>query len=166
MRILAVLAMVLILGACSTINGRTTQWIEIDTLDVVDADCHLETPKHKYRIITPGRERIEKTRHEMTITCTHDGYHDQVMTIMPLKDEVNLKKNIVTGYTGFAVDFATNAMYVYPERVEISMIAKDDIVVRDQAEMRGSNKTPLRKDDGSSYSKEYIEGLFKDGLQK
>ena len=74
-RVLAIGLAVLGLWSCSWIVRGTSQDIFINTIPA-GADCILEREGREIATLanTPGTVSVEKTKHDITITCTKDGY--------------------------------------------------------------------------------------------
>ena len=74
-RVLAIGLAALGLWSCSSIVQGTSQDIFINTTPA-SASCILEREGQKIGAVasTPGTVSVEKTKHDITITCTKDGY--------------------------------------------------------------------------------------------
>lgn len=74
-RVLAIGLTALGLWSCSSIVQGTSQDIFINTTPA-SASCILEREGQKIGAVasTPGTVSVEKTKHDITITCTKDGY--------------------------------------------------------------------------------------------
>lgn len=120
------------LSSCATMLDRTTQTIEVYTPGVEMVDCILDTPEHRYRLLTPNKARVEKSRFDIVATCTKAGYEDAIRTLHP-KISGNAFWNVFNGVIpGTSYDIASNAIYLYPSKIEIDMIplAPKDVVFK------------------------------------
>ena len=74
-RVLAIGLAALGLWSCSWIVQGTSQDIFVNTTPA-GADCILEREGREIATLanTPGTVSVEKTKHDLTITCTKDGY--------------------------------------------------------------------------------------------
>lgn len=74
-RVLAIGLAALGLWSCSWIVQGMSQDIFVNTIPA-GADCILEREGREIATLanTPGTVSVEKTKHDLTITCTKDGY--------------------------------------------------------------------------------------------
>ena len=121
----AALALVVLplLGACSSIIEGTTQEIVVNTTPQ-GADCAL---RRENRVIgrvnpTPGAEVVEKTKHDMTIKCNKDGFHESVYYNDSDIAGATAGNIILGGGIGWAIDSASGADNKYTTPVNIQMV--------------------------------------------
>ena len=71
----SIVASTLLLQSCSTITQGTSQDIYINT-NPLAATCVLEREGQKIGEVTstPGSVRVSKTKHDINITCSKEGY--------------------------------------------------------------------------------------------
>ena len=128
--VLSGLVMAATLSGCATMFDRSTQTIEVYTPGVEQVNCILDTPEQRYRLLTPNKVRVEKSRFEIVATCTKSGYEDAIRTLRP-ELSGNTFWNVLNGVIpGTSYDLASNAIYKYPSKIEIEMIplASKDVV--------------------------------------
>ena len=119
----AALALLPLLGACSSIIEGTTQEIVVNTTPK-GADCALY---REGRVIgrvnpTPGAEVVEKTKHDMTIKCSKDKFHESVYYNDSDIAGATAGNIILGGGIGWAIDSASGADNKYTTPVNIQMV--------------------------------------------
>ena len=122
-RALTPLLLIPLLGACSSIIEGTTQEIVVNTTPQ-GADCAL---RREGRVIgrvnpTPGAEVVEKTKHDMTIKCNKDGFHESVYYNDSDIAGATAGNIILGGGIGWAIDSASGADNKYTSPVNIQMV--------------------------------------------
>lgn len=124
------LAVVAALSGCATMIDRTTQWVEVYTPGVDQADCSLDTPEQRYRLLSPNKVRVERSRFDIVVTCEKSGYETAVRTL-PSTLTPSVFLNVFNGIIpGTSYDMVSEAIYRYPTEVEIEMtpVASKDVV--------------------------------------
>jgi len=112
-------------SACSTIVKGTDHGLSVVT-DPAGAACVLE---RKGMIIgavnpTPGNAQISKTKHDVHISCTKEGYDDAVGVISSNFEGWTLGNILIGGIIGLGVDAASGAMNEYDDQVIIILQKK------------------------------------------
>lgn len=132
-RSLFALAAILILSGCNTYFQKSYQSITVNTLDaaskdIENADCVLETGKHKYRTLTPRPINIERSDLPMKITCEKVGYHAASVTISSKIRMAASQLNVMNGLVPATFyDVISNSIYDYPDLVLVTL--KEDQTV-------------------------------------
>jgi hypothetical protein len=123
MRWLVAAAGAMLSAACSSIVSGTTQEIAINT-NPPGADCTLEREGQIIGKVddTPGGTLVQKTKHDITITCTKDGYQETTYINNSGLDTAILGNAILGGVIGAAVDSATGADNKYESPVNITLL--------------------------------------------
>lgn len=120
-RLVLALCAIPLLSGCATVLDRSTQKVTFLTPGVENAECHAKNDKHHYIVMTPGSERVEKTRYDLTVTCSKEGYRDAVVTL-PAKHAPRAGHNVwATLGLGYGYDQMSGAAYRYPDKIEITM---------------------------------------------
>ena len=110
------------LSGCATMFDHTTQAVEVYTPGVEQVDCILDTPEQRYRLLTPNKVRVEKSRFDIVVTCTKSGYEDAIRTLSPTLSG-NVFWNVLNGVIpGTSYDMMSHAVYKYPDKVVIEMM--------------------------------------------
>jgi hypothetical protein len=110
------------LAACASIVEGTDQSVTVIT-EPVGASCQLERDGTKIAIVspTPGTVQVEKSKRDMSVTCTKDQ-HETSMAVLVSSFQAMTVGNAVFGWgIGVIVDASTGAMNKYPESVTIIM---------------------------------------------
>lgn len=120
--IVATVMPVMLTGCASIISG-TSQEVMVNT-NPAGADCSLNRQGVSIARVnpTPGAATIKKTKHDITISCTKDGY--QTATYMDKSGVAGSTfGNIVAGgLVGWGIDSASGADNKYESPVNISMV--------------------------------------------
>ena len=88
------------------------------------AICNVErTGTHLGTVATtPGSLRFDKSKNDIAITCTKDGYRAATVTESPKFVGTTFGNIVVGGLIGVAVDAASGANYAYPNDVQIELV--------------------------------------------
>jgi hypothetical protein len=123
MRILVLVVLSLCAGGCATIVKGTTQAIALDTPGVPGAACELSSEAvGTHNVTTPATITLEKSQHNVTVTCRKRCYQDGVGVIASYTEGMTAGNILVGGVVGLGVDAATGAMNKYADRTSITMI--------------------------------------------
>jgi hypothetical protein len=119
--LLAVAAIGFLLTGCASIVRGSSQSILITTPPTVGADCVLASRAGNWSVTSPGAVRVSKSKEDVTVTCTKDGFQEAVASI-PSEFEGWTVGNIVFGgLIGLGVDAATGAINNYPNAFQVRM---------------------------------------------
>ncbi len=120
---LGAVSALMLTSACSSIVEGTSQEIVVNT-NPSGASCELVREGAPIGRVaqTPGTVLIKKTKHDMTINCTKDGY--QVATYMNKSDVAGATFGniILGGGIGWAIDSASGADNKYTSPVNITLV--------------------------------------------
>lgn len=122
-RILTLAGALIALTACSSITEGTSQVITVTT-NPAGADCAF---KRQGLVIgrvnpTPGNLKVDKTKHDITIECTKDGF--QLASYFNKSDVAGMTAGnlILGGGIGWAIDSATGADNKYDSAVHMELV--------------------------------------------
>ncbi|PCJ71884.1 MAG: hypothetical protein COA62_04800 [Rhodobiaceae bacterium] len=118
---LAVLMVVAALGGCSTIVNGSSQQISVQTPNANGASCELKSPDGQYFVTTPGTVTVSKSKHDLAVKCTKDGFSDGITTISSTFEGMTLGNVLIGGVIGVGVDAASGAMNQYPNSIQVQM---------------------------------------------
>lgn len=123
MNVAGTVGLLALLGACSTIVEGTTQEIVVNTTPE-GADCALEREGITIARITPtpGAATIEKTKHDITIVCSLEGFHRSTYFNKSDVAGATVGNVILGGGIGWAIDSAAGADNKYTTPVNITMV--------------------------------------------
>jgi len=118
---LAVLFVVSALGGCSTVVNGSDQQISVQTPNAAGASCELKSPDGLYFVTTPGTITVDKSRHDLAVKCTKDGFADGITTINSTFEAMTLGNVLIGGVVGVGIDAASGALNKYPDSVQVQM---------------------------------------------
>jgi hypothetical protein len=105
----AIAALGIALSGCATIIKGTHEVISVNTTPVDGAKCTLINSQGTYYVTTPGTVTVDKTKTDLQITCTKEGYADG-HAVDPSKFNGTTAGNILLGgVIGLGVDAASGA---------------------------------------------------------
>ncbi len=112
----------LALGACSTIVEGSSQEIAIAT-DPAGANCALKRQDVEIGRVnpTPGAVRIQKTKYDITIFCSKEGYQDASYFNHSSAAAATFGNIIAGGLIGWGIDSATGSDNKYESPVAITL---------------------------------------------
>ncbi len=123
MKNLQILALVALLPACATLVEGTSDTVTLST-NPAGAACTID--RNGQRIgavpITPGSVRIGKSRHDLNVTCTKEGYQAATATTLSSFTGTTFGNVIAGGLIGVAVDAASGANSRYPSEVQLDLV--------------------------------------------
>ena len=116
--ILAVAAMSL--GGCGTITQGTSQDIAI-TSSPPGAHCDLNRKGEHVATLdkTPGTVKVDKTKHDILLTCTLPGYQDASVNLESGYGAGTFGNVILGGVIGWGIDEASGAANKYPSSANV-----------------------------------------------
>lgn len=116
------LAASLPLGACATVIEGTSQSVTLNT-NPPGAECHLTREGKEIGAIaqSPGSVRIDKSKNDITATCTKDGYQQTAVTTSPKFVGTTFGNIVLGGVVGAVVDASSGANYSYPDAIQVVM---------------------------------------------
>jgi len=114
--------MLVLLGACSTVVEGSDQTVTVIT-EPPGAQCELFRDGSVIAVAnpTPSSLSIDKSKNDISITCTKDGHFDGSETMVSEFAGATLGNFLIGGGIGLAIDAASGAMNKYPESVTIVM---------------------------------------------
>ena len=125
LRVCALIILGFALSGCATIIKGTTQSISVATPPIVGASCELKNTEGTWYITTPGSVVVHKTKNDLVVTCTKDGFQNATVTIPARFNGVTAGNILLGGLVGIGVDAASGANYGYAEKTDIPMLPVD-----------------------------------------
>ena len=125
-QLLASIVLGFALSGCATIIKGTTQSISLTTPPTNGATCELKNSEGTWYVTTPGSVTVHKTKTDLVVTCTKDGFQNATATIPARFNGVTAGNIILGGLVGITVDAASGANYGYAEKTDIPMLPVDD----------------------------------------
>ncbi len=122
--VVAATACLTLLSGCALILDGTTEDVEIGS-NPQGANCiikHEEDGLVVARIEeTPQTIELDKTKHDLRVECTKQGYGSGVGHMESGVDSATLGNILIGGVIGWGVDSATGADNDYPDRVTVTL---------------------------------------------
>lgn len=113
----------LVMTGCATIVKGTTQVVAIETPGVAGAQCELNSSGIGMQsVTTPATVELEKSQHNISVTCLKRCYQDGVGMIPSYTEGMAAGNVVLGGVIGLGVDAATGAMNKYADRTSILML--------------------------------------------
>lgn len=124
-KLIIVASAALALGGCSTIVDGQSQTIGVNT-SPTGARCELEREGAQIGVVdpTPGTVTIEKTKYDIIVTCSKEGYQDASFVNKSDVNAATFGNIIIGGGIGWAIDSATGSDNKYQGTVSVTL-AKD-----------------------------------------
>ncbi len=119
--LLAVMAIGLLLPGCASIVRGSGENILITTPPTVGAHCSLSNRRGSWSVISPGQVRVSKSKEDVTITCTKEGFQDAVASIPSGFEGWTFGNLAAGGVIGLGIDAATGAINDYPNAFQVPM---------------------------------------------
>lgn len=117
----AVAALGVALSGCASIMEGQTQSIAIASPPTTGATCTLSNSRGEWSVTTPGTVSVKKSRHDMAVSCSKEGYQTATARIPSDFAGWTLGNLLIGGVIGIGVDAGTGAMNKYPHAFEVPM---------------------------------------------
>lgn len=117
----AIVALGFAVSGCATVINGTTQSVAVNTTPVDGAMCALTNSQGTWYVTTPGTVEVHKTKTDLMIDCTKDGYSEAKADIAPTFQATTVGNVLAGGIIGVAVDAASGANYEYPSPIAVPM---------------------------------------------
>ena len=110
------------LSACATVVNGSSQTVTVSTTPP-GANCTLDRIGAHVAAIssTPGSVRLDKSKNELTVTCTKEGFRTAHLSYSPSFSGWTFGNLVAGGVVGVVVDAASGANYAYPKDIRIDM---------------------------------------------
>ena len=123
MRAVKALLFVVMLPGCATIVEGSGQSVTFNTTPP-GASCAVDRKNERLGTVapTPGALKIEKSRNELMVTCSKEGYQTASARTDPRFVGTTFFNFIIGGGVGFIVDAASGANFKYPNEVGMNLV--------------------------------------------
>lgn len=110
-------------SACSSIVDGTTQQVFVNT-NPAGAECALEREGLVIARVdpTPGSALVDKTKHDITIKCAKDEFHEAIYFNKSDVAGATFGNILIGGGIGWAIDSASGADNKYTSPVNITLV--------------------------------------------
>jgi len=120
-KILLVVAVASLTGACATITGGQKQALSVQTAPITGAQCNLTNDEGTWFVSqTPGSVTINRSYSDLSVTC-EKGEHKGATSVKSKTKGMAFGNIIAGGIIGGAVDMGTGAAYDYPTLITVEM---------------------------------------------
>jgi len=109
------------LSGCATIIDGTTQPVSVNTTPQDGAKCTLVNSQGTWYLTTPGSTTVHKTKNDMTISCTKDGFAGGQTLAKSHFGGATAGNVILGGVVGIGVDAASGANYYYNSPITVDL---------------------------------------------
>ena len=121
----AIAALGVAVSGCASIVEGTTQSIAITSTPAPGAKCTAKSSEGTYYVTTPGNITVHKTKNDLDMVCTLDGYKDNHSIIPTHFNGATVGNVILGGGVGLVIDAATGANFNYPTSFAVVMVPVD-----------------------------------------
>ena len=119
--LLAIGAIGFLLPGCASIVRGSGENILITTPPTTGAQCNLTNRRGSWSVVSPGQVRVSKSKEDVTITCTKDGFQDAIASIPSGFEGWTIGNIVIGGVICLGVDAATGAINDYPNAFQVPM---------------------------------------------
>lgn len=118
------------LSACATLVNGSSQNVTVST-SPPGASCTLDRVGARVGAIpaTPGSVRLDKSKNDLSVTCSKDGYQTATTAHAPSFSGATFGNIIAGGVVGVVVDAASGANYSYPDDIRIDLAANPGLAL-------------------------------------
>lgn len=117
-------AAALCLSACSSVVEGTSQTLHFSS-NPSGAACKLERNGLVIgNVTTPGALVVQKTKHNINVTCSKEGYEDSTAFLKSEVAGATFGNIILGGGIGWAIDSASGADNKYAEHTTVTLNKK------------------------------------------
>ena len=119
--IVAIAAMGAALSGCATIVDGSKQSVSVSTSPVQGAACTLHNSEGTWYVTTPGSVEVHKTKNDLEITCTRDGYQPGKQVATSKFGGATFGNILAGGIIGVGIDAASGANYYYENPLTVPL---------------------------------------------
>lgn len=109
------------LAGCATIIEGTTQSVSVNTTPQDGAKCTLTNSQGTWYITTPGSTTVHKTKNDLTVACTKDGFAGGQTVAQSHFGGATAGNVIAGGVIGIGIDAASGANYYYKSPITVDL---------------------------------------------
>lgn len=157
-RVLLLAAIAAAVSGCSSVVEGTSQTLSFES-NPPGANCALERNNVPIgNVTTPGGVVVQKTKHNILVTCKKDGYQEAKTTLKSEVAGATFGNIILGGGIGWAIDSASGADNKYNSITTVSLVPLDKAVA-DKYLQKTERLNALQKlfDDKAITEAEYVD---------
>lgn len=117
----AAISAAIALDGCAIIVSGPSQPIKVSTAPEAGADCTLTNPRGQWHVVSPGEVRVLRSKYDMKITCTKDGWSSEPGTIPSKFNGWVLGNVLIGGIVGIIIDASNGASSKYPQTYDMKL---------------------------------------------
>jgi hypothetical protein len=117
----AIAALGAALSGCATIVDGSKQSVSVSTSPVQGAACTLKNSEGTWYVTTPGSTTVHKTKNDMSVDCTKDGYAAGHQMAVAHFGGATFGNIVLGGGVGAIVDAASGANYYYDSPLTVPL---------------------------------------------
>lgn len=120
-RILVIACVAVALSGCASIIKGSSEEVSVATTPDGGATCELSNSEGHWTVTTPGKTKVDLTKHDLNVSCDKPGYQQAKTTVSSGFQAWTLGNLILGGVIGLAIDAADGAMNEYPHQIDVPM---------------------------------------------
>ncbi len=117
----ATAALGIAVSGCATVVDGSSQSVSVATTPVQGAACTLTNSEGSWFVTTPGSVQVHKTKNDLTVTCTKDGFQPGSQVAISKFGGATFGNLVLGGGIGAIVDAASGANYYYDSPLTIPL---------------------------------------------
>lgn len=136
------------LTACAYATDSSVQDVKFVTPGAYGAECHVYVEKVKYVVHPPQTVNLFKSGKNLEVDCLAPGNRRKKIFIEP-GIEGSSTWNLTNGGIGYAWDYASGALWRYPDIIEVNFtdtpIADEDMPAQNRPDVRSPDDHMLEE---------------------
>ena len=116
-----VAALGIAVSGCATIVDGSSQSVSVTTTPAQGAACTLTNSEGSWFLTSPGSVQVHKTKNDLTVTCTKDGYQPGSQVAVSKFGGATFGNIVAGGGIGAIVDAASGANYYYDSPITVPL---------------------------------------------
>lgn len=139
----------LTLTGCAYVIDSDSQDITVRTPGATGAYCDMYVKGFRYRVHPPETRHITKSKENLVLDCRAPGNRQRKVVIEPVMARSS-NANLITGIVpGLTYDYASGALYKYPEIVTVDFtsvqVRPEDMPAQNADDIRPPESYPLEE---------------------
>lgn len=110
-----------VLGGCSYAIDSQIQDLTIVTPGATDAVCYVYINNLRYKFHPPETQSVSKSEEDVLVDCLAPG-NRRNKVVVQAQIEKSTYANVANGGVGAVWDYASGAMFKYPDIIEVSFV--------------------------------------------
>ena len=111
-----------LLAGCASVTSGSSDTITVNS-NPPGAVCNLsQNNRNIGQVVTPGGVTVEKTKHDIQVTCTKEGYQTATGYLDSEIEGSTWGNSLLGGGIGWAVDSASGSDNDYPDYITVTLV--------------------------------------------